>query len=222
MGFGLREHVRQHSAEAVVGRVVGPQREDAAGPQPPGQGTHPGRPVERLVTGVQYLAGRMVDVEQDGVETAVRFCRVEGPALADTGEEVTVDEPAPRVTDQARPQRYEAALVPVDHFAEGVDHDQGTYPGVVEHRPCGAAEAEAADGHVQPGVRQRREAEAGECDLGRREEAGHEVLVAEFHLVHGVARHRVRRRRRLMSPIGVGFQSSSAKRALIPVPFLVP
>lgn len=35
MGLGLRERVRQHGAEAVVGRVVGPQREGAAGPQPP-------------------------------------------------------------------------------------------------------------------------------------------------------------------------------------------
>jgi hypothetical protein len=51
------------------------------------------------------------------------------------------------------------------------------------------------------------------------EEAGHQELVAEFHLVHIGVRPRTPRRRKLMSASEVGRQSISSKRGLVHAPF---
>ncbi len=62
------ERGAQQREVVVVGRVVRPQREDPAGPQPPGQPAYAVLGVERRVARVQEVPRRVVDVDDDGVE----------------------------------------------------------------------------------------------------------------------------------------------------------
>jgi hypothetical protein len=76
----------------------------------------------------------MVDVQQDGVETAIRAlgiracgiqpCRIRAEGLADHREEVAPDQSAAGVRRQAGTEWHPSAPVPLDHFRECVDHDQ--------------------------------------------------------------------------------------------------
>lgn len=81
--------------------------------------------------------------------------------------------------------------MPVDDFGERVDHRQCPQPWIVQDGLGGVTESESADGYVQLGVRQFGQGEFRERDLAGGEEAGHEELVAELHLVHVLPRDRV-------------------------------
>ena len=77
MGADVRENVAEGLEEGVFGRVVGPHGEGAAGGElfcEFGQGS---RGVEGGVTGVEEIGGGVIDVEEDGVESAGRFGGVE-------------------------------------------------------------------------------------------------------------------------------------------------
>ena len=113
-----------------------------------------------------------------------------------------------------RADRDQPALVPLDHLAERLDHEQRAHARVLQHGLRGVAEPEPADHHVEAGPRQLRQREPGDLDLGHREQARHQEVVVELDLVDVLADDGSRRRRRLMAPIGVCRQSSSSKRAL--------
>jgi hypothetical protein len=124
----------------------------------------------------------VVDVEQH---------RVEAPPVAGeagrvraAGEEVAVDEPAAGVAGQRRGVGQQPAPVPGDHLVERLHHDQRPHPVVRERGAGGVAEAEAADHHVEVGAVQGAQREVGQRDLGDREQAGHQELVAQLDLVH--------------------------------------
>lgn len=133
----------------------------------------------------------MVHVQQDGVEAAVRLLGIQTAGIFDHREEVTLDQAAAGIRGQGGAQWDQPPLMPVDDLAECVDDDQGADTWVVQGGLGGVAEAEPAHHDVEFGVRQFRQAEPGQGDLARREEAGHQELVAELHFVHIVARCRV-------------------------------
>lgn len=131
---------------------------------------------------VQEVAGRVVDVEEHGVETAAGLGGVEsGGGVGGEGEEVAVDEAAAGIGGEAGAQRDEAAAVPIDDSFEGIDDKEGADGGVAQGGHGGVAKTEAADDDVER-AETVGEAEIGEGDLDFVEEAGHEEFVAEFDL----------------------------------------
>ena len=65
--LGPVEDLGQHRLEVGVGRIIGPQRKDAAGMQVLGEFAYSRTCVERAVAGVQDVSRRVVDIKQDGV-----------------------------------------------------------------------------------------------------------------------------------------------------------
>ena len=74
--------------------------------------------------------------------------------------------------------------MPVDHLGQRLDHRQRTHPGILQHRPGGVPQSEAADHHVEAVAGKFGQGEAGEFDLRHREQTRHEELVTELDLVH--------------------------------------
>ncbi|GAB3855573.1 hypothetical protein GCM10027610_089080 [Dactylosporangium cerinum] len=93
-------------------------------------------------------------------------------------------EPAARVVRQRARQRQQAAPVPADDRVQVVDDQQRLDPRVFEGGVGGVAEAEPADDDLERTAGQRGQSQRREGDLSDGEEAGHEVFVAELHLVH--------------------------------------
>src|SRR4030067_1077999 len=73
--------------------------------------------------------------------------------------------------------------MPSDDLAQSFDDVKGAHPGVSQDGVCGVAKAEPSDHDVEIWSRDAGERELGQCDLGRGEEARHEELIAELHLV---------------------------------------
>src|SRR3546814_9191667 len=73
--------------------------------------------------------------------------------------------------------------MPLDHLAKGLDHVQRPDPLVLQGGTSGVAEAQPTDHHVELAAGHLGQPEPGQSDLGHREDARHEVLVAEDHLV---------------------------------------
>jgi hypothetical protein len=125
----------------------------------------------------------VVDVEQQRVPPVGRGVR-RRPAGTDGGEEVGGDERAARVVHERAGQRQQAALVPRDDGRQCLDDVHGAHPLVLQRGGRRAPEPQAADDDVEPVARQRRQPQPGQLDLGHGEQARHQVLVAEQHLVH--------------------------------------
>jgi hypothetical protein len=136
------------------------------------------------VAQVQHVPGAVVDVDQQRVVPAVRVRRVQGLSRADGGEEVGRDQPRARVRRQLRRHREQARVVPADHLGQRLDHGQLRDPRVLQGGDRGVPQAQPADQHVEPVPVDGREAEPGQLDLGDREQAGHQELVAELGLEH--------------------------------------
>jgi hypothetical protein len=79
--------------------------------------------------------------------------------------------------------REQLPLVPRDDGTQRLDDRDGSDPLVLEGGDGGVAETEAADDDVEMLSADRREPEPGQLDLGNGEEARHEELLAELHLV---------------------------------------
>ncbi len=179
----------QQRHQVVVRRVVGPECEHPAGAQRPSQQRQPVGGVERRVARVQHVPRGVVDVDQQHVVR--RRAAVERRARADRREEVGRDEAGPGVAGQRPRAREQAALVPADDRGQCLDDRQRGDPVVLEGGECRAPQPEPADEHVEAGARVRGQAEPGELDLGDREEARHEVLLAQPHLEHVHVEHRL-------------------------------
>ena len=173
--------------------------------------------VEHRVAGVQHVPRAVVDVDQQRVERpAAPPART--PAGPRSREEVGRDQPGARVGGE--PGRHPAAAAARASRRPRASASTTTSerdPRVLERGDRGVAQPEPADERRRArSPRQRGEPEPGQLDLGDREQAGHEELVAELDLEDvDVAACGSRRRRRLISPIGVSRQSSSSNRALI-------
>src|SRR5215212_5653617 len=119
------------------------------------------------MAGVQHVPRRVVDVEQYAVDDpagrldVVRDVRlgvrldvvpgVEPFAGRDRGEEVGVYQPQSRVGGQPGGRRQQVAAVPVDDLGQRLDDGHRGDPRVVECRPRGVAQAEAADHDLEAG-----------------------------------------------------------------------
>jgi hypothetical protein len=168
--------------EGVVGRVVGPQREHAAGAEMPAESAESGRRVEVRVARVEQVSGRVVDVDQQRIEP-IRVAFVQHRRVVpDELEEVTVDQPAARVLAERAATRDEVASMPVDHRLDRVDHAERSHPFVLQRGSRGVAEAEPADCDVDQVSLDGGEPEPRERLLAVGEQAGHQAGSVEDHL----------------------------------------
>ena len=173
--------------ERVVGRVVRPERERSARSQVTGCGAQPRGRVQIAVAVGEPVARRVVDVDQDRV-----VARAVGRRLgAHEREEVVLDEHRARVVDQLGRDRQQ--LAPCQSMTAG---SVSTTVSVATRGSCErghrrVAEPEAADEHVQLVAVDDAETAPRELLLGDREQARHQVLVAELHLVHVDVEHRL-------------------------------
>ncbi len=135
------------------------------------------------VAWAEHMARRVVDVEEDRVETG-------GPVTfgiwfaAHHREEVVVDQPRPRVGGERVGDGQQTILMPPDHGTERVDDGQRPDPLVGKHRLGGIAEPQSTYQDVELPAVDRTETEVGQLDLGRGEQARHQVLVVELDLEH--------------------------------------
>jgi peptide subunit release factor RF-3 len=81
-------------------------------------------------------------------------------------------------------QRKPLVLVPFDDLAQRLDDVQRTHPRVLQHGSRRVAQPEPANHDVQLATGQLGEAEPGQLHLRACEQARHEELVAQLHLVH--------------------------------------
>ena len=185
MGRGLPEHSYECSLEFGIHGIVGPQGED---PTRAERSTHPFqtvRAVQILVAGVQKVGRRMIDVHQEHVG-----CRA--LSGAHQLEEVGLSQRHPRVVDQPGGCGDQPATVPVDHGFDQLDHVEPGDPTVGQRGACGETQPQAADDHREVITGCCGQSEPGQLFFDDREQAGHQELVAQFHLVdvhvhHGVA-----------------------------------
>jgi hypothetical protein len=135
-----------------------------------------------------------------------------GPDPCGQREEVALHEPDPRVGRQTDRVGEQVPLVPADHLSQRLDDDQRTYACIRERGTRGVAEAEPAHEHLQLGPGDRGQSEVRQLDLGDREQARHQELVAELHLVDVDLERRLESPAQADRPMGVSDQSSSSMR----------
>ena len=80
--------------------------------------------VERGVARIEQRVGRMVDVDQHGVEGAPGRGRIEARFGRRQREEIAMHKAAARLSGEFAAERDQAAGVPVDHRLQRLDHDQ--------------------------------------------------------------------------------------------------
>ena len=166
----------QDVQERLVGRIVRPQGEHPARTQLRGQAGQTGALVERRVAGVQHVVGGVVDVEQHDVDRTQ-------PARRRIGEEVALDEHASRVVREPCGVREQTSPVPADDLGQRVDDAQGPHPVVLEGGERRAAQTQATDHDVEVAAVVSGETKPGQLRLGDGEQARHEELLTEPHLV---------------------------------------
>ena len=146
----------------------------------------PGEPLRRVqrgMTRMQQVARRVIDIHQHRVETAARRIRIEAVSGMRHGKEVAVDEAAARIIGQWLAERQQSLLMPLDHFGQRVDHDQGSHARMFQHRLRGVAKPEAANDDIQVRPFHSIEAKPRQRDLGDGELARHQEFVAEFDFI---------------------------------------
>ena len=77
------ENLVENPQKSRIGRIVGPQGEDAAGLKMGRETAQSFRLVERRVARVQEIAGRMIDVQQPGVKPPPRLFGIEAVLRGD-------------------------------------------------------------------------------------------------------------------------------------------
>jgi hypothetical protein len=123
---------------------------------------------------------------------------------AHEAEEVVQDQSRPGVPGEHSRDGQKASLVPVDHGRQGVDNGERAHPGVGQGSHRGIAEPEPADEHIQAIPLGRLESEGRQFLLRHREQAGHEKILAELHLVHLDAENRFEAAAKAQVPHGGG------------------
>ena len=116
--------------------------------------------------------------------TCVRSLGPERQPRGDHREEVTLHEVAARVVDERPGHREQLPFMPVDDLSERLDDPQRPHPRILEHRPGRVPETETTDDDIERITGQEGQGETGQLDLRHREQARHEVLLAQDHLVH--------------------------------------
>ena len=132
---------------------------------------------------MEHAARSVVDVHEHRVIPA-RCLRTEAGTLRDHREEIPVDQVASRICGELAREREQMALVPLDDHIQRFDHVHRAHSGVLQDRSCRVAEPEPAYDDIEVATDNFCEREAGEVDLGNREQARHEELIAELHFVH--------------------------------------
>lgn len=157
-GFRPVQDAAEHGDEVRVGRIVGPQAEGAAGAEQAPHPLEPGGGVEAGVAGGQDVPGRVVDVDEDGVEPASGPVGVETRLARDAGEEVAVQQPHPRVAGQPGGLGQQLVPVPVDDLRQGLHHDQRPDPWIVQYGGRRVPQAQPAGRgcRAAPAARDRR------------------------------------------------------------------
>ena len=121
----------------------------------------------------------MVDIEKDHVVGGVR-----GAPGLEPAEEIAQHQPAAGFAAEAFAQRNKTGLVPFDDRGERVDHLHRSHAWIGERLAGRIAEAQTADEDAQIRSAGRGEAADRQFGFADREQAGHQVLVAEDHLHH--------------------------------------
>ena len=194
----LSEYVGKPVGEALVGLVVRPEPEDATGLEMSGEGAEPFGPIEAGTAIVEERVGRVVYVDQNGIEAAAGGVRIKSGLTAGDGKEVALYDPTTLIAHQFRTKRQQTRPVPVDHRLQNVDDNQRTDSLVIEDGLVCAADAEPADDNVEAATGERDKTEPGQRDLGSREQARHKVLVAERQLAPAPEAQRTDRRRSIV------------------------
>src|SRR3954463_15196475 len=92
----------------------------------------------------------MIDIEQNGMETAPRFALVETDfRVACEGEEVAVHKATTRISGDAQAERSETAAMPLDDFGQSFHDNEAAERRVFECRVSRVPEAEAADHDIE-------------------------------------------------------------------------
>src|SRR5204863_6481514 len=123
----------------------------------------------------------MVYVQQDGVEFARRGGCIE--ACACEFEKIALPQLASGVVGKHISIRYEAGLVPVDHYLEEIDDEQPVHHLVFQGLDGRIAEPQTTDHDIQLTL-ERRQAQLCELAFALGKKAGHQVFVAELDLEH--------------------------------------
>ena len=144
------------------------------------------------MAGMQGVVRGVVDVDQHGVEASSGLVGVEA-VPGRHREEVAVHEPGARVLGQLGTAGHQIRTVPTDHLVQCVDDEHLADPVVRDDGAGRPPEPQPADHDVEVvgDRREHGEPQRGQGHLGRGEEAGHEVLLAQPHLVHLDAERRL-------------------------------
>ena len=189
--FSGGENAVQKRLELRVGRVVGPHCEHAPGIEEGLQVTETVLRVEGLVSLVDQVPRRVIDVQENGIEAASGLSGVEALGGGQY-KEISLDQVAERIAVQFPSEGDHFPRVPADDLWKSF-HDQEVPDAiVVENRPSGVSQPQPAHHHgeICSVGRQAGEGKVREGDLHRGEEAGHEIAgpkddLVDFKIVEG-------------------------------------
>ena len=74
--------------------------------------------------------------------------------------------------------------MPLDHLSQGVHHQEVPHLRVFKDSPRGIAQPQPSDDHVQLRLREFRQPQVCQGDLGHGEHAGHQELFVQLYLVY--------------------------------------
>ena len=160
-----------HSANTPPGVQVAAQRAQPLGG------------VERRVAGVQHVPRGVVDVEQHGVHALAGRRRRTRAAPRASAKKSPCTSRARGSSVSVAASGSRRSLVPADHRGERLDDHQRAHPRLLERGDRGVAEPQPADDDVELVAGAGGQPQPGQLDLGDREQARHEELLAELDLV---------------------------------------
>jgi len=136
------------------------------------------------MTLVNQVSGGMINVEEDGIEAASRFPRVESLTCSER-EKVSLDEATARIVVYFLSEWHELLPVPADHIRQGLYHDKFRDSWILEGRLGSIPKTQSSYGNREVFFfcRQESECEIRERDFHRRKEAGHEIALSEDDFV---------------------------------------
>jgi hypothetical protein len=132
---------------------------------------------------VEKMRGRVIDIEENGVELATGLLRVETFfGRGGEGKEIGFNQAAARIASEGETEGDESATMPINDGGKGVDDEEFGDALVHEGGDGGVTEAEASDNDIEGIAFGGGEAEIGEGFFDLMKEAGHEEVFTEFDL----------------------------------------